>query len=476
MTRFPRAVEKAVYERAKGVCQICGRETDFGDGEIEHILSVSKGGSDKPENLQWACHRCNKLKGKNLTNEQVRKNLGLPENFEEIMKLRSKGKKMPLASRTNKNTKQTQLKHSKYILLTRSDYQGLENWAETTLIENLLAHSKDKLETVCVMQHFETGYRDELWTPLMEYKELMQKYENPYVPFPPKFREYSFGYEQGLIEPFERIPENDQKQMQELKAHLLNTINKIIFGVKNGIPLKGECEFCPNTAYAYSTISRPKIGKKRKRTVDLRNEFEKVYGPICTMLNNVTCVEVKTGILTQNEKKLMDETFSKEPVILDSQIEWRNKIRNRPIRRPPDIDIPIKFIEYFKNEYERKRGKEAVEKRFSKINFMFKDVPQEVEEVGILLPHEKALIDEKFSTYPFMFNQELYDYWNKEIRSLKITIGYEAFEHKLTLLENLKLKEKDLTQITLGVYRVPKAFIMKFLEEYNNKVRECNKL
>jgi hypothetical protein len=69
-----------------------------------------------------------------------------------------------------------------------------------------------------------------------------------------------------------------------------------------------------------------------------------------------------------------------------------------------------------------------------------------------------------------MFNQELYDYWNREIRSLKITIGYEAFEHKLTLLENLKLNEKDLIQITTGVYRVPKAFIMKFLEEYNDKL------
>ena len=464
MTRFPRAVEKAIFERAKGICQICGRETDFGDGEIEHILSVSKGGSDETENLQWACHRCNKLKGKNLSNEQVRKNLGLPENFEEIMKLRSKGKKMPLASRTNRNTKQTQLKHSKYILLTRSDYQGLEDWSETTLIENLLKHSKDKLETVCVMQHFETGYRDKLWTPLMEYKELMQKYEYPIVPFPPKFREGSFGYEQSLIEPFERIPENDKKQMQELKAHLLNTIDKIIFGVKNGIPLKGKCEFCPN------------IEKKRKHTVDLRNEFEKVYGPIYTVLNNVIYVEIKTGILTQSEKKLMDETFSKEPFILDSQIEWKNKIRNRPMKNPPDIDIPMKFIEYLNNEYERKKGKETIEKQFSDIYSMFKNIPQKVEEVGILLPYKKTLIDKKFSTYPFMFNQELYGYWNKEIRSLKITVGYEAFEHKIKLLENLKLNEEDAVQKTIGVYRVPKAFIMKFLEEYNNKVHEYNKL
>jgi len=244
MTRFPRAVEKAIFERAKGICQICGRETDFGDGEIEHKISVSKGGSDESENLQWACHRCNKLKGKSLSNEQVRRILLLPENFDEIMKLRSKVENVTLASRKNKKNKQTQLKHSKYILLTRSDYQGLEDWAEVTLIENLLKHSKDQLETSCVMQHFETGYQDDLWSPLMEYKGLMEKYEYPIVPFPPRFQEEIFGYGQSLRDPFERIPKNDKKRLLELKEHLLNTIEKIIFGVKNGIPLKGKCAFC----------------------------------------------------------------------------------------------------------------------------------------------------------------------------------------------------------------------------------------
>lgn len=476
MTRFPRAVEKAIFERAKGICQICGRQTEFGDGEIEHKLSVSQGGSDEPENLQWACHRCNKLKGKNLSNEQVRKILLLPENFEEIMRLRSKGKEKLLASRTNRKTEQTRLKHSKYILLTRSDYQGLENWAESTLIENLLTHSKDKLETVCLMQHFETGYRDNLWNPLMKYKELLQKYEYPIVPFPLKFRENIFGYEQSLIEPFERIPENDKKQMQELKAHLLDTVNKIIFGVKNGIPLDGKCEFCPNISSAYPTISQPKIEKKRKHILELSNELEKVYGPIYSVLNNAILMEVKTGILTPREKKLMDEIFSKEPFILDSQTEWKNKIRNRPIKEPPHIDIPMEFIEYFNNEYERKKGKDTVEKQFCEIYSMFKQVPQKVEEVGILLPNEKTLIDNKFSTYPLMLSQELYDYWNKEIRSLKITVGYEAFEHKITLLENLKINEEDAVQKTIGVYRVPKAFITKFLAEYDKKVNVRRKL
>ena len=74
--------------RDKGFCQICGRYNDFDDGEVEHIIASSKGGTNDPENLQWACHRCNKLKGNNLTNEQVRKLLCLPENFEEIKQVK----------------------------------------------------------------------------------------------------------------------------------------------------------------------------------------------------------------------------------------------------------------------------------------------------------------------------------------------------------------------------------------------------
>jgi hypothetical protein len=92
MTKFPRALERALFERDKETCQICGRPTEFGDGEIDHIIPKSKDGGDEPENLQWACHRCNKLKSNKRTNEQVRKILSLPEDFEEIMKFRSETK------------------------------------------------------------------------------------------------------------------------------------------------------------------------------------------------------------------------------------------------------------------------------------------------------------------------------------------------------------------------------------------------
>ncbi len=139
---------------------------------------------------------------------------------------------------------QGKLRHSRFILLTRTDYQGLDNWARVNLMENLILHGKDQLETACLIQHFETGYRDELWNPLMEYKILTQKYSNPIVPFPPRFQEEIGGYGKSLEYAFERIPETDKKRLLELKKKFLENIDKIIFGVRNGKPVKGICDYC----------------------------------------------------------------------------------------------------------------------------------------------------------------------------------------------------------------------------------------
>jgi hypothetical protein len=159
-----------------------------------------------------------------------------------------------------------------------------------------------------------------------------------------------------------------------------------------------------------------------------------------------------------------------EPFVLrESHDEWRTTIRNLDIASP----IPIKFIETFKNEYEKRKGEEVIEKQFSAVYSMLKNVRQKVEEVGILSHHEKTLIDKKFSNYPYMINQELYDDWRKAILPLKPKIG---IEHIIPLIENLKLSEGDTEQSVPEVYLVPKAFITKFLEEYNAKVFEYKKM
>ena len=71
---YDRAVTlKAVYERYNGVCQICGKPTDWNDHSwsksfgamyptIDHKTPLSKGGAHTWDNVQLACALCNSNK------------------------------------------------------------------------------------------------------------------------------------------------------------------------------------------------------------------------------------------------------------------------------------------------------------------------------------------------------------------------------------------------------------------------------
>ena len=73
-----------VLERDNYTCQICGISKEYLDSlceglgdylllEVDHIQSVSQGGTGRNvDNLQCLCWRCNRKKGGNKTNEQVR--------------------------------------------------------------------------------------------------------------------------------------------------------------------------------------------------------------------------------------------------------------------------------------------------------------------------------------------------------------------------------------------------------------------
>ena len=78
--RLPRAIEKSIFERDEHICKICGKETPFDEGTVDHKLPSSLGGTDHPSNLQWACWRCNNLKGNTRTDDEVRELLGIPRH------------------------------------------------------------------------------------------------------------------------------------------------------------------------------------------------------------------------------------------------------------------------------------------------------------------------------------------------------------------------------------------------------------
>jgi hypothetical protein len=63
------ATRDLVRRRASERCEYC--RLHQADSElrhhVEHIIAKQHGGSDDPENLALACHRCNLRKGPNLT-------------------------------------------------------------------------------------------------------------------------------------------------------------------------------------------------------------------------------------------------------------------------------------------------------------------------------------------------------------------------------------------------------------------------
>lgn len=79
-----KAMKQHVLERDHYTCQICGISKGYLDSlvpglgdflllEIDHIVPVAKGGmGDDATNLQTLCWRCNRKKGKNRTNDEVK--------------------------------------------------------------------------------------------------------------------------------------------------------------------------------------------------------------------------------------------------------------------------------------------------------------------------------------------------------------------------------------------------------------------
>jgi 5-methylcytosine-specific restriction endonuclease McrA len=55
-----------LYERDAGICQICFRYANILDCNVDHIVPVSKGGTDRIDNLQLSHVWCNSVKSNSM--------------------------------------------------------------------------------------------------------------------------------------------------------------------------------------------------------------------------------------------------------------------------------------------------------------------------------------------------------------------------------------------------------------------------
>ena len=51
------------------VCAYCGKKLSRYTATIDHIIPLSRGGTDFKWNLVWCCHKCNQSKGSKLLSE-----------------------------------------------------------------------------------------------------------------------------------------------------------------------------------------------------------------------------------------------------------------------------------------------------------------------------------------------------------------------------------------------------------------------
>lgn len=67
----PRRKKLYTRKRLTGneVCTYCGVKLTAYTATLDHVVPLSRGGSDSPSNLVWCCRKCNRSKGNQLVSE-----------------------------------------------------------------------------------------------------------------------------------------------------------------------------------------------------------------------------------------------------------------------------------------------------------------------------------------------------------------------------------------------------------------------
>lgn len=62
-------VKRTIYDRQNGLCAYCGQRRQLKRMTVDHIIPLSKGGTNDIDNLQCTCRKCNGLKEDMLPSE-----------------------------------------------------------------------------------------------------------------------------------------------------------------------------------------------------------------------------------------------------------------------------------------------------------------------------------------------------------------------------------------------------------------------
>lgn len=54
--------KRRIYDSQNGLCAYCGQHRNIKYMTVDHIIPLSKGGTDSLDNLQCTCKKCNGLK------------------------------------------------------------------------------------------------------------------------------------------------------------------------------------------------------------------------------------------------------------------------------------------------------------------------------------------------------------------------------------------------------------------------------